>query len=144
MLAVLLTGIIAAQLFLAGAGAGSSAPRERSCRPHHALGPVVFSLPLVTAAFAMIARMPRRLSVLLVSIAAMTALQVVLAKVAQSLRLNRLWRGRSFTRPPSSRHQPRPALTSREAAGSPSGHEWVPCRLGAAAVRRWRSWTAHR
>lgn len=85
-LAVLLVLVVIAQFYFAAAGAMSPASRAEAYQPHHALGPIVFFLPIMTAAMAGLARMPGRLIGLLLSIAALTTGQVLLTKSAQFLR----------------------------------------------------------
>ena len=84
-LAILLMLIVVAEFYFAARGGFSTAPREESYRPHHALGYVIFLLPLLMAVFAAVARMPRRLVGLSVLVAGLTAVQVLIAKVAGAI-----------------------------------------------------------
>ena len=84
-LAVVLTLLVVAQFFFAATGGFSAAPNEVSFAPHHALGYVIFVLPLVMCAVGALARIPGRLIGLSALVAALTAVQVVLAEIAKSL-----------------------------------------------------------
>ena len=84
-LAILLLLVVVAQFFFAATGAFSSAPHDESFRPHHALGYVIFVVPVVMAAVAALARMPGRLIALPALIAGLTSVQVLIAEVARGL-----------------------------------------------------------
>ena len=84
-LAILLMLTVMAEFYFAARGGFSTAPRAQSYRPHHALGYVIFLLPLLMAVVAAVARMPRRLAGLSVLVAGLTAVQVLIAKVAHAL-----------------------------------------------------------
>ncbi|MEV4410696.1 DUF6220 domain-containing protein [Catellatospora sp. NPDC049609] len=78
-LAALLMLVVVAEFYFAASGAFGS------YRPHHALGYVIFSLPLVMAAVAALGRLPRRLIGLSALVAGLTSVQVVIAKLALAL-----------------------------------------------------------
>jgi hypothetical protein len=81
-LAILLMLTVLAEFYFAARGGFSTAPREESYRPHHALGYVIFLLPWLMAFVAALARLPRRLVWLSVLVAGLTSVQVLIAKVA--------------------------------------------------------------
>ena len=60
-LAILLMLVVLAEFYFAASGGFSTTPRAEAYRPHHALGYVVFLLPLVMALIVALGRMPRRL-----------------------------------------------------------------------------------
>jgi hypothetical protein len=78
--AALLLLVMAAQMFLAASGAAG-----RDFGPHRALGYVTFVLPLIVAALAAAARLPRRQILLPVAIAALVSVQVLIAKIAENM-----------------------------------------------------------
>lgn len=84
-LATLLVVVVVAQFSFAATGAFSTAPREESFRPHHALGYVIFLLPIVMAIFAAAGRLPGRLIGLSALIAGLAAVQVLIAEGARSV-----------------------------------------------------------
>ena len=84
-LAVMLTLLVVAQFFFAATGGFSAAPNEESFAPHHALGYVIFVLPLVMCAVGALARVPGRLIGLSALVAGLTAVQVLLAEIAKSI-----------------------------------------------------------
>ncbi len=84
-LAILLFVLVVAQFYFAAAGAGSTGSREAAYRPHHALGYVIFIVPVVMMAVAALGRMPGRLIWMPVLVAALTSLQVVIAEEGKSL-----------------------------------------------------------
>ncbi len=84
-LSILLVVIVVAQFFFAAVGGFSTAPREESYRPHHALGYVIFVLPLLMMAVAALARLPRRFFGLLALVAGLTTLQVLIANAAKAM-----------------------------------------------------------
>ena len=84
-LTILLSIVVVAQFFFAAVGAFDDAPTADSFGVHRALGYVVFGLPIVLAAVAAVARAPRRLVVLAVTVAGLTAAQVLIAKLAEGL-----------------------------------------------------------
>ncbi|MEV0268120.1 DUF6220 domain-containing protein [Hamadaea sp. NPDC050747] len=81
-LAGLLVLLVVAQFFFAASGGFSTRPGEEAYRGHHALGYVIFLWPIVMMIVAAIGRMPGRLIGLTAVIPALTAFQVVVAKVA--------------------------------------------------------------
>jgi hypothetical protein len=83
-LATLLLLIVVAQFFFAASGAFSTAPDEEAYRPHHALGYVIFLVPVLMAVVAALARMPGRLIWISALIAGLTSVQVVIAELAGS------------------------------------------------------------
>ncbi|GGM44254.1 hypothetical protein GCM10011608_31230 [Micromonospora sonchi] len=83
-LAALLLLVVVAQFFFAASGAVGSAPPEESYRPHHALGYVIFLLPVVMVLVAAVARVPWRLIGLPALVAGLTALEVLIAKLARA------------------------------------------------------------
>jgi hypothetical protein len=84
-LAILLMLVVVAQFFFAATGAFSAAPPEESFRPHHALGYVIFLLPVVMAIVAALGRMPGRLIGMPALVAGLTAAQVLIAELAKGL-----------------------------------------------------------
>jgi hypothetical protein len=72
--------VMAAQMFLAASGAAG-----RDFGPHKALGYVTFVLPLLVAVVAVAARQPRRRILLPVTIAVLVSIQVLIAKIAESM-----------------------------------------------------------
>ncbi|MFC4108634.1 DUF6220 domain-containing protein [Micromonospora zhanjiangensis] len=84
-LAILLVLVVVAQFYFAAAGGFSTDPDRSAYRPHHALGYVIFTLPLVMAAVAALARLPRRLVGLPVLTAGLTSVQVLLGSLARGL-----------------------------------------------------------
>lgn len=80
-LAALLMLVVVAEFYFAAAGAATPG----LYRPHHLLGYVIFLLPLVMALVAALGRLPRRLIGLSLTVAGLTSLQVVIAKVARAL-----------------------------------------------------------
>jgi hypothetical protein len=83
-LATLLLLIVIAQFFFAATGAFSTAPNDESFRMHHALGYVIFLMPVVLVVVAALARMPRRLIGMPALVSGLTAVQVVIAVVARA------------------------------------------------------------
>jgi hypothetical protein len=84
-LATLLAVLVVAQFFFAAAGGFSTDPDPATFRPHHALGYVIFTVPLVMAAVAALARMPRRLIGLTTLIAGLVTVQVLIGALARGL-----------------------------------------------------------
>jgi hypothetical protein len=84
-LAILLFLLVVAQFYFAAAGAGSTGSREAAYRPHHALGYVIFIVPVVMMAVAALGRMPGRLIWMPALVSALTSLQVVIAEQGKSL-----------------------------------------------------------
>jgi hypothetical protein len=84
-LAALLVLVLVAQFFFAALGGFSTDPQRAAYRPHHALGYVIFSVPVVMAIVGAIARLPRRLIGLSALVAGLTTLQVLLGSLARSL-----------------------------------------------------------
>ncbi|XVV07419.1 DUF6220 domain-containing protein [Actinosynnema sp. CA-248983] len=74
--------VVAAEFFFAASGAAGDGSLYR---PHHVLGYVIFSLPLVMLVVAAVARMPKRMVWLPVLVMGLTGVQVVIAKVARTL-----------------------------------------------------------
>ena len=83
-LATLLLLVVVAQFFFAATGAFSAAPRDESYRPHHALGYVIFLLPVVMTIVAALARMPGRLIGMPALVAGLTTIQVLIAELAKA------------------------------------------------------------
>src|SRR5262245_34483009 len=83
-LANLLMLVVVAEFFFAASGAFGTGPDRDSYRPHHALGYVIFLLPLVMAIVAALARMPGRLIGMAALVAGLTGVQVVIAKLARA------------------------------------------------------------
>lgn len=83
-LATLLVLIVVAQFFFAASGSFSTAPHEESFRPHHALGYVIFLVPIVMIAVAALGRLPGRLIGLCALIAGLVTVQVLIAAFARS------------------------------------------------------------
>jgi hypothetical protein len=78
--------IVVAEFYFAASGAfGGAASNGESFRPHHALGYVIFLLPIVMAIVAALARIPGRLIGMTASVAGLTAVQVLIAKLAQGI-----------------------------------------------------------
>lgn len=84
-LATLLLLIVVAEFYFAARGAVSPGPHADSYRPHHALGYVIFLMPLLMAVVAALARMPKRLIGLALLVAGLTSVQVLIAKLAAAL-----------------------------------------------------------
>ncbi|MGR6320558.1 DUF6220 domain-containing protein [Micromonospora soli] len=84
-LASLLLLIVIAQFFFAATGAFSTAPHDESYRMHHALGYVIFLVPVVMAVVAALARMPGRLIGMAALVSGLTTVQVVIAVVARAI-----------------------------------------------------------
>ncbi|GHJ48658.1 hypothetical protein Cs7R123_60000 [Catellatospora sp. TT07R-123] len=84
-LATLFLLVVVAQFFFAATGAFSTDPDRGAFRPHHALGYVLFLLPLVMALVAALARLTRRLMWLSLLAVGLTTVEVVIAKVAMAL-----------------------------------------------------------
>lgn len=76
-LALLLALIVAAEFFFAAMGGFHA-----SYRPHHVLGYVIFSMPIVMAVVAAVAKLPKRFLGMLLGVVALTGFQVLVAKVA--------------------------------------------------------------
>jgi Family of unknown function (DUF6220) len=83
-LAILLMLAVVAQFFLAASGAFSTAPKDESFRPHLALGSVIFFLPVVMTVVAALARMRKLLVGLSALVAGLTAVQVLIAVIAEA------------------------------------------------------------
>jgi FtsH-binding integral membrane protein len=83
-LAVVLLLVVVAQFFFAATGAFSTAPNDESYRPHHALGYVIFLVPLVMTVVAALARMPGRLIGMPALVAGLTSVQVLIAVLARA------------------------------------------------------------
>jgi hypothetical protein len=83
-LAIVLMLTVVAEFYFAARGGFSTAPRAESYQPHHALGYVIFLLPLVMAIAAALARLPRRLIGLSLLVSGLTSIQVLIAKVAHA------------------------------------------------------------
>lgn len=79
-LALLLVLIVAAEFFFAAMGGFNA-----SYRPHHVLGYVIFSMPIVMAVVAGLAKLPKRFLGMLLGIVALTGFQVLVAKVALAI-----------------------------------------------------------
>lgn len=79
-LALLLVLIVAAEFFFAAMGG-----LDASYRPHHVLGYVIFSMPIVMAVVAGLAKLPKRFLGMLLGIVALTGFQVLIAKVAWAI-----------------------------------------------------------
>jgi len=76
---------VLAQFFFAASGGFSTAPREESYAPHHALGYVIFILSVLVAAAGALARVPGRLIGWSASIAGLVTVQVLLGVLARAL-----------------------------------------------------------
>ena len=85
VLAVLQLLIVLAQFYLAATGAFSAKPNDEAFEPHKALGYVTFAVPVVMAIVAAAGRLPRRLAGLSALIAGLVTVQVIVAKIAESL-----------------------------------------------------------
>lgn len=83
-LATLLLLVVVAQFYFAASGGFSTGPDRAAYRPHHALGYVIFLLPMAMAVVAALARMPRRLTWLAVLVTGLATVEVVIAKVAMA------------------------------------------------------------
>ncbi|MEU8076488.1 DUF6220 domain-containing protein [Catellatospora citrea] len=83
-LAALLMLVVLAEFHFAASGAFGAATDDAAYRPHHLLGYVIFLLPLLMAAVAALGRMPGRLIATTALVAGLTAVQVVIAKVAMA------------------------------------------------------------
>ncbi|NUR26916.1 MAG: hypothetical protein HOV83_13915 [Catenulispora sp.] len=84
-LAVLLTVLVVAQFFFAASGAFGAAADSHSYDPHHALGYVIFSVPVLLTAVAALGRLGGRAIWLPLVIAGLVSLQVVIAEIAKGL-----------------------------------------------------------
>lgn len=82
-LAALLLLVVVAEFYFAASGAAG--PDGAAYRPHHLLGYVIFLLPLVMAGVGALGRLPRRLIGLAALVAGLTAVQVVIAKLARAV-----------------------------------------------------------
>ncbi|MDI1462399.1 DUF6220 domain-containing protein [Catellatospora sp. KI3] len=85
VLATLLLLVVVAQFYFAASGAFSTDPDRAAYRPHHALGYVIFLLPLLMAGVAAPARLPRRLILSTLLVTVLTTVEVVVAKVAWAI-----------------------------------------------------------
>lgn len=89
VLAAVLAVAVLAQFYFAASGAFSessnSAGAGEAYAPHHALGYVLFIYPLLMALFGVVARVPGRLAWMTASVAGLTSVQVVIAKLAIAL-----------------------------------------------------------
>jgi hypothetical protein len=83
-LATLLLVVVLAEFFFAASGAFGATPGGESYRPHHALGYVIFLLPVAMAIVAALARMPGRLIWMPLAIAGLVAVQVLIAELAKA------------------------------------------------------------
>ena len=83
-LAILLMLVVIAEFFFAASGPFSIASNEGAYRPHHALGYVIFLLPIVMAIVAALARMPGRLIGMTALVAGLTVVQVLIAVLARA------------------------------------------------------------
>ena len=79
-LAALLVLTVAAEFFFAAMGGAHG-----SYRPHHVLGYVIFSLPIVMAVVAAVAKLPKRFLGMLLGVVALTGFQVLVAKVSVAI-----------------------------------------------------------
>lgn len=77
VLANLLLLVVVAEFFFAASGGAGG-----TYRPHHALGYVIFLLPLVMAAVAALAHLPGRLIGMAALVSGLTGVQVAIAKIA--------------------------------------------------------------
>jgi hypothetical protein len=82
-LAALLLLVVVAQFFFAATGAFSTVPH--AFRPHHVLGYVIFVVPLVLAGIGALARVPGRLILMAALVAGLTAVQVLIADLAEGI-----------------------------------------------------------
>ncbi|GIG66779.1 DUF6220 domain-containing protein [Phytomonospora endophytica] len=80
-LSALLLLLVAAQFFFAAAGAFSA----EAYRPHHVLGYVIFSVPVVMAIVGAVAKLPGRLIGMSVAISALVGLEVGIATIAKAV-----------------------------------------------------------
>ena len=85
VLAVLQLLIVLAQFYLAATGASSAKPNDEAFEPHKALGYVTFIVPVVMAIVAAAGRLPGRLTGLSALVAGLVTVQVIVAKIAESL-----------------------------------------------------------
>jgi len=85
VLAVLQLLIVLAQFYLAATGAFSARPNDEAFEPHKALGYVTFVVPVGMAIVAAAGRLPRRLTGLSALVAGLVTVQVIVAKIAESL-----------------------------------------------------------
>jgi hypothetical protein len=85
VLAVLQLLIVLAQFYLAATGAFSARPTDEAFEPHKALGYVTFIVPVVMAIVAAAGRLPGRLTGLSALVAGLVTVQVIVAKIAESL-----------------------------------------------------------
>jgi hypothetical protein len=83
-LAIVLLLLVVAQFFFAASGAFSTASREEFFRPHHALGYVIFLLPVAMAIVGALARLPWRLIGMAALVAGLTTVQVVIGVLARA------------------------------------------------------------
>jgi len=83
-LAVLQFLIVLAQFYLAATGAFAKSDDE-AFEPHKALGYVTFVVPVVMAIVAAAGRLPGRLTGLSALVAGLVTVQVIVAKIAESL-----------------------------------------------------------
>jgi hypothetical protein len=83
-LATLLLLIVIAQFFFAATGAFSKAPKDESFGMHHALGYVIFLVPVAMVVVAALGRMPGRLIGMAALVSGLTAVQVLIAVVADA------------------------------------------------------------
>ncbi|PZG24280.1 hypothetical protein C1I95_00875 [Micromonospora craterilacus] len=84
-LAILLLLVVVAEFFFAASGAFGTGPDRDAYRPHHALGYVIFLLPVVMAIVAALARLPGRLIGMAALVAGLTGVQVAIAKLARAV-----------------------------------------------------------
>jgi len=85
VLAVLQLLIVLAQFYLAATGAFSAKPNDEAFEPHKALGYVTFVVPVVMAIVAAAGRLPGRLTGRCALVAGLVTVQVIVAKIAESL-----------------------------------------------------------
>ncbi|WP_196279193.1 DUF6220 domain-containing protein [Catellatospora vulcania] len=85
VLATLLTLVVVAEFYFAASGASATGPGGAAYRPHHVLGYVIFLLPVVMVIVGAPARIPGRLIATTAGIAGLTAVQVVIAKLARAV-----------------------------------------------------------
>ena len=84
-LAALQLLIVLAQFYLAATGAFSAKPAGEAFEPHKALGYATFIVPVVMAVVAAAGRLPGRLTRLSTLVAGLVTVQVIVAKIAESL-----------------------------------------------------------
>ncbi|HEY1176418.1 MAG TPA: DUF6220 domain-containing protein [Phytomonospora sp.] len=80
-LSAVLLLLVAAQFFFAAAGAFS----YEAYRPHHVLGYVIFSVPIVMAIVAALAKLPGRVIGMTLAISALVGLEVLIAVTAKAV-----------------------------------------------------------